>query len=105
MLIIPLDATPSQIVQTTLAGTFCRFSVYQKSTGLFMDFSAANALVIAGAACLNRRRIVRDAYLGFVGDLMFADLQGSDDPVYTGLGTRWLFAWLSPADVAAMPNT
>ncbi|WP_321900039.1 hypothetical protein [Paraburkholderia heleia] len=28
------------------------------------------------------------------GDLAFMDMQGADDPQYTGLGSRWLLVWL-----------
>jgi hypothetical protein len=46
-------------------------------------------LVIAGVLCRNLVYLVREAYLGFAGDLAFVDTAGSDDPQYTGLGSRW----------------
>ena len=49
---------------------------------------------------VKRNRIVRDTYLGFLGDLAFFDLQGEDDPYYTGLGDRWVLGYLTTADLA-----
>jgi hypothetical protein len=49
--------------------------------------------------CQNLNRIVRDLYLGFVGDVLFCDTQGTDDPSSPGLGTRFVFCYLSPSDL------
>ena len=38
-------------------------------------------------------KLVREAYLGFTGDLFFVDTQGNDNPDYTGLDGRFLFLW------------
>lgn len=102
MQIIPLQATPSQVV-TTLLGTNqpCQVNVRQLSTGLYFDLFVAGTAVVLGVLCENRNRLVRDAYLGFAGDLMFVDTQGDDDPIYAGLGDRYQLAYLLPAEVPA----
>ena len=99
MLIVPLAATPSQTISVTLAGQSCRIAVYQKSTGLFVDLYINDVLAIGGVICLDRVRIVRDAYLGFIGDLGFYDAQGRADPDYTGLGNRFLLSYLETTDL------
>lgn len=99
MEVIPLIATPSQTVSPSLNGQSTQINVYQKSTGLFCDVYVAGSLIIAGVICRNLNRIVRDLYLGFSGDLMFLDQQGSDDPYYTGLGSRWVLVYLAPSDL------
>ena len=38
--------------------------------------------------------LVPTAYLGFSGWLVFVDTQGSEDPQYAGLGTRWVLVYL-----------
>jgi hypothetical protein len=40
--------------------------------------------------------------VGFIGDLIFIDTQGTSDPNYTGLGSRFLLAYLSPTDLATL---
>lgn len=98
MKIIPLAAVPSQTLTVQLAGQACRINVYQKSTGLFVDLYVSDALIVGGVIALDRNRLVRSAYLGFVGDLEFADTQGLEDPVSTGLGSRFLFCYLEAGD-------
>ena len=99
MLTIPLQAVPSQSVNVQLGGQNCQINIYQKSTGMFCDVYVSNALIIGGVICQNLNRIVRDLYLGFIGDLAFLDTQGSSDPYYTGLGARFLFIYLELADL------
>lgn len=101
MLIVPLQAVPSQSVQVTLANQNCSLSVYQTNFGMFMDVYSNGSLIIAGVICQNLNRIVRSIYLGFSGDFCFVDTQGQDDPVYTGIGTRFFLAYLEPSDLPA----
>ena len=83
----------------SLSNQPCQIDVLTKSTGVFVNVSVADALVIGGVIALDRNLIVRDAYLGFIGDLAFVDTQGTDDPVYTGFGGRFAFVYYSPADL------
>ncbi|MFK2876885.1 hypothetical protein ISP25_07385 [Rhodanobacter hydrolyticus] len=82
-----------------LGGQVCQISLYQKSTGLFMDLTVNNVVLMTCVVCLNRTLMVRLSYLGFIGDLVFVDTQGADAPSYTGLGSRWLLFYLAPSDV------
>ena len=96
---VPLTANPSQTLACPLGGQNCSINVYQKISGLYLDLYVDGALIIGGVLCENANRIVRDAYLGFVGDLAFFDTQGSDNPVFTGLGARWQLVYLSEAEL------
>lgn len=93
--IIPLQPIPSQVIVSLLASQSCKIAVYQKNTGMFVDIYVNDALVIGGVIAEDRNRIVRSLYLGFNGDLAFIDIQGTADPEYTGLGTRYVLAYLS----------
>ncbi|CAG9263992.1 conserved hypothetical protein [Burkholderia diffusa] len=86
---ISLAAVASQSLTATLAQQNCGIKLYQKSTGLYLDLYVASQLVLAGVLCRDRVYLVRQAYRGFVGDLVFVDTQGEEDPQYTGLGARW----------------
>lgn len=99
MLIIPTSPVPNQLISVTLGTQNCTIAIYAKSTGLFCDVSVNNTLIIGGVICLNGVKIVRDAYLGFIGDLGFFDLQGTDDPTYAGLGTQFVLVYFSPTDL------
>jgi hypothetical protein len=87
--IVPLQAVPNQTLQVQLDGQPCIINLYQTAYALFIDLYVGNSLIACGVICENLNRIVRYAYRGFVGDLAFVDTQGSTDPVYTGLGSRY----------------
>jgi hypothetical protein len=99
MQVIPLSAVPSQALNVNLAGQACKITVSQKSTGVFLDLLVSNAPIIQGVLCPDRKLLVRNAYLGFIGDLAFADTQGADDPDYTGFGSRFLLLYLEASDL------
>jgi hypothetical protein len=100
MLIIPLQDVPNQVVSVPLSGQSVQISVYLRGTDLFMDvFVGASVPVIQGVICQNENLIVRNLYLGFQGDFAFFDTEGSDDPVYTGLGTRFQLVYIEPSEL------
>ena len=80
-----------------LANQPCQIKVYQMMSGLYLDLYVNNSLIIGGVLCENLNRIVRDKYLGFIGDLAFVDSEGKSDPVFTGLGGRYNLAYLPAA--------
>lgn len=110
MIVIPLQATPAQIVSIQLNGQSATFNVYQKNPAiltdcgsLYIDVSVGQRLIIAGVVCQNANRIVRDTYLGFVGDVAFIDtLEEGADPNYTGLGSRYILVYLTPAELGGL---
>lgn len=99
MIIVPLNATPSQKLSVLLAGQNCQIAVYQKTTGVYLDLLINNAAVKTGIVCRDRVKLIRHAYLGFVGDLAFFDTQGVNDPTYDGLGARYQLVYLEASDL------
>lgn len=99
MLIVPTRPVPRQTFSALLGNQNCQINIYQKFTCMFLDLYVDNALIIAGVQCHNADRIVRSIYLGFLGDLAFFDRQGSDDPTFDGLGTRFFLAYLETVDL------
>jgi hypothetical protein len=101
MLVIPTRPLPNQTLQAQINGQPCTLNIYQFAYGLFMDVYVGQQLIAAGVLCENRTLVVRYAYAGLVGDFVFVDTQGTSDPAYTGLGTRFLLFYLAPSDLAA----
>lgn len=104
MMIVPLQALPSQNLQVPLNGQACSLSVYQKGSDVYLDLLVNGRPIQQGQQCRNRVLLVRCAYLGFQGDLAFVDTQGATDPVYTGFNgnpslARYLLVYLSPTDL------
>lgn len=90
---IPLVAVPAQRLAVQLDNQSCRIEVFQKSTGLFLSLAAGAKQIASGVLCRDRVWLIRDAYLGFTGDLCFVDTRGADDPDYSGLDDRFLLLW------------
>lgn len=86
---IPLLATPSQQFSVILGGQNCQIAIYQKTTGLYFDLTLNDVSVVRAVICKTNNLMLYNHYSGFVGNLIFIDLQGSDDPQYGGLGVRW----------------
>lgn len=91
---IPLAAIQSQTLTVALGTQPCRIQIDQKSTGLYFSLWVADVPIVASMLCRDRVSLVRHSYLGFVGALAFVDTQGTQDPEYTGLGTRYQLAYL-----------
>lgn len=99
MQVIPAKPIANQTMQVQLNGQACTLTLFQSNYGLFMTVAIGSTIIISNVLCENLNRIVRDLYLGFSGDFVFFDTQGSSDPVYTGLGSRWQLVYLAPADL------
>lgn len=97
--IVPVQPNGNQSLTTTLNNQSVQLSIYQKLSGLYMDVFVNNEAIIVGVLCQNLNRIVRDLYLGFSGDFVWNDTQGTDDPFFSGLGTRFHLIYLFPSDL------
>ena len=92
--LIPLQAIPAQTFSTTTdAGDTLKISLYSRSTGLFADVACNGVDVARGVQCVHGGVLVKSPYLGMVGNLLMLDLQGTEDPQVSGLGTRWVMAY------------
>lgn len=98
---ITLQAIKAQEMQVRLGDQSVTLRIYQRSTGLFIDIGIDDLWIAQGVACLNGNRLVRYPYLGFSGELFFADTKGSEDPVYDGLGDRFLLFYATAEEMSA----
>lgn len=116
---VNLAPNPNQTVQIVLAGQNCAIELrtldgYDFTVDTLLDtpqpylafsLDVSGVSVTANALCLNEKRIlINRQYLGFVGDFMFIDTQRSDDPQYTGLGTRWVLVYIEDSDLEVIES-
>ena len=99
MQIVPLQPVPNQDAQALLTNQPCQIHVYDREGDLFFDLAVNNSPIITGRICENKNLLVLNKYFGFLGDFTFYDTAGTDDPVYTGLGTRFVLIYLEPDDI------
>ncbi len=100
MLQIPLQAIPSQIVKAVLGNQNVQIAVYSKSVGIFVDVNSAGVDLVTGVLALHGVPIVCREYMGFAGNLLFVDTQGTNDPTYDGLGDRYQLIYLEASEYA-----
>jgi hypothetical protein len=100
-LLIPIKPVPRQTLQIVLDDQSCVIEIFQMPFGLFVSLSVNDSLIVASVIALNETRVVRSRYLGFLGDLAFQDTQGSSDPVYTGLGDRFVLNYIQESELPA----
>lgn len=96
---IPIADAPSQTLSATMGGQSARLRIISRQGSLYVDLYVSDKLIVAGARCLNYMPIVRDVYLGFVGDLVFRDTLGKLDPNSPGLGSRFQLVYMTPTDL------
>lgn len=63
----------------------------------YFGLSVNGDVICRNVLLVNRSRIVRAAYTGFIGDFAVIDTQGDESPQYTGWGTRWLLVFSDDA--------
>lgn len=83
---IPLQPIPNQSVSFPLNGATYTIEVDTLLENIYIS-------VIQGGQYVLRNRALR-AYAPVGFGLQLADTLGTDDPVYTGLGSRWLLMGL-----------
>jgi hypothetical protein len=102
MQVIPLTPQESLSFPVQLTGQSggqsvqqqCKINLYQKENyGLFFDLFLNGSQIISAMLCLDRVGLVRQSYLGFIGQLAFVDTQGTNDPYYTDLGSRYILTY------------
>lgn len=95
MLLVPLSAVPSQTLSITLGGQACSIALRTNGNNLYFNLLVSNVPIVTGKICRNRQRLLVGLnYRHFIGDFVFVDSQGDEQPAYTGLGGRWQLYYL-----------
>ena len=97
---IPLQPIPSQSTKVVLGGQNCQLLVYQKPQGVFVDINADGVDISVGTIARDAVPLISREYAGFIGNLLFIDTQGSSDPSYEGLGSRYSLVYLTAEEYA-----
>ncbi|KGB25219.1 phage baseplate plug family protein [Acetobacter tropicalis] len=90
LVMIPLATTAAQMLKVTLSGQSVQIALRQRSTGLYADFWLENNRLLSGILCQDRTWLARDEATGLPGDFTFTDTQGTQNPTYEELGSRYL---------------
>lgn len=99
MITVSLEAVKEQTVNVALNQQQCSIRLVQRESAIYMDLSVNNVPLIQGVPCLYANKMVRYPYLGFSGDLVFLDTQGTSDPEYSNLGGRYKLFYMTEAEL------
>lgn len=97
---IPLTALPDQRMQMILGGQDVALRVYSRDERLYTDLDLDDAPVWRGFLGRNCVPCKLYTHLAFKGQLVFVDMQGTADPHWSGLGSRWLLVYLTDEEIA-----
>ena len=98
MLLIPLKPVANQATTVMLGGQVIRVAIREMTTGVYLTAWLDNVIIQSGILCLDRVRMMSSNYDQFIGGFMFMDSQGLEDPVSTGIGTRWNLYYLESGE-------
>lgn len=99
MITVSLEAVKEQTVNVALNQQQCSIRLVQRDSAIYMDLSVNNVPLIQGVPCLYANKMVRYSYLGFSGDLVFLDTQGTSEPEYSNLGGRYKLFYMTEAEL------
>lgn len=99
MLLIPLKPAPNQNLSITLGGQNCFIELATKLDKLYFSLYVNNQPIITNVLCHDRNLLIDGAYHGFSGNLFFEDLNGTTDPEYTGLMTRYALMYAEASEL------
>ena len=102
MIRVPLLALPDQRIQMILGGQDVTLRAYTRDGHLYTDLDVSDAAVWRGFISRNCVPCKLYTHLPFSGQLVFVDMQGTQDPEWQSLGGRWLLVYLTDAEVSAL---
>lgn len=98
MLTIPLQTISAQTLRVVLGGQNCQINIYEKPEGVFVDINANDTDIVICVLALDGVPIICREYVGFEGNLIFVDTQGTNDPTFIGFGTRYQLIYLEASE-------
>lgn len=93
-MIIPLEAIPNQKFTVILEEKECEIELLSRGVNIFMNLTVDDNVVFQGVICLNGVNLLSSGYNKLSGSLYFTDTQGNLDPLYYGLGSRWVLNYV-----------
>lgn len=96
---IPLSPIPAQSLKVKLAEQNCVIRVYYRFGSTYMDVTVGGTVVCTGAICRDRQSIIQIANNDFSGQILFVDMLGASDPLYTGFGERWRLFYKAASEI------
>lgn len=95
---IPLSPIPNQRFSATLNGQSCTIELRQIGPAMMVSLWLDDQVIYQNSICGSKCRLGQFDNNVFSGALFFVDTLGETDPVFTGLGERYKFYYVSADD-------
>ncbi|WP_420703330.1 phage baseplate plug family protein [Aeromonas hydrophila] len=96
---VSIEPLKSQTVSVQLGGQQCELRLIQRPSAIYLDLTVNGNPIMQGVPCYYGNKLVRYRYLGFLGDLVFLDNAGTNDPQWDGLGIRYQLFYLEEGEI------
>lgn len=93
---IPTLAKAAQVLTTVIGDQRIAVSLRERAFGLFADVVVNGSPVVSGVPAQNLNTLIKGAYVGFSGNLLFYDKMGDSAPNFAGLGDRFALIYRGP---------
>lgn len=92
---IPIRAIPSQSFMSVINDVAFTFHFYQREGSMYCDLNVDDNPIWYGLICHDRTPMKERRTTIFSGNLMFVDLEGTEDPTYPKLDSRFVLVYIS----------
>lgn len=99
---IQVQAVPHQRLSVVLGEQNCAITLRQLGARLFAGLEVDGASVFDGSLVCDRQPIPSQSIGTFSGKLVVIDTKGREFPTYEGLGSRFVLAYLTDEEAAAL---
>lgn len=91
--------SPNQSLSVVLAQQNAQIVIRQNGGNIYFDLKVDDSPIVVGRLCQDRQRLLLDAkYRGFIGDFVWFDINGTNRPFYTGIGSRYFLMYLEAGE-------
>lgn len=91
--VVPLSAVPSQKMQIVINNQDVTLTIAQRGSNVYADISVGTTIVRSGAICLDRVPILQPSTTTFIGNLIFIDMSGHNNPDWREYGSRYMLIY------------
>ena len=98
MMTVPLRQEPNQSLQIVLGEQNCTLRFISRGVNLYCDLAVDQTVIWSGFICRNLVGLKLYDYLAFRGQHYFVDMQGEEDPHWSGLGDRFQLVYVEEGE-------
>ena len=96
---IPLQNIPNQELSIILNNQECNIRLIQRNKKMYLSLWIGDDEVWSGLICHDRLPMAQSRTYSLIGNLVFVDTEGAEDPQYNRLGERWRLLYFTSDEI------